>query len=120
MAKILLIDDEVAVLQSMSVVMRSEGHEIITVSDSSKALDMVKAGDYDLIITDIRMAPVDGMQILKLAHDTQPTKPVIVVSAYGSEATVQQCLDLGCSAYIRKPFKVQAVQDAVEKALAKP
>ena len=118
MAKILLIDDEVAVLHSMSVVMHSDRHEIVTISDSAKALDIVKAGDYDLIVTDIRMSPVDGMQILKLAHDTHPSKPVIVVSAYGSDATVQQCLALGCKAYIRKPFKVQTVQDAVEKALA--
>ena len=117
MAKILLIDDEVAVLHTIGILLRSEGHSVVTISESVKAVDLVKAGDYDLIVTDIRMSPVDGMEILKLAHDTQPSKPAIVVSAYAADATVQQCTGLGCVAYIKKPFKVQEVQDAVKKAL---
>lgn len=119
MAKILLIDDEVTVLRSIGTVLRSEGHEIVAISDSAKAVDVVKAGDYDVIITDIRMSPVDGMEILKLACEQQPRKPTIVISAYNSEDTIKKSFDLGCVAYVTKPFKVQEVQDAVAKALGK-
>ena len=119
MARIVLIDDEAAVLQSIGIVLRSEGHTVVPINDSSKAEDVIKGGNYDLVITDIRMSPVDGMQILKLVHDSQPSKPIIVISAFGSDATVDQCAQLGCAAYIKKPFRIQEVLNAVDTALGK-
>jgi DNA-binding NtrC family response regulator len=115
MAKILIVDDEVSVLQSMRVLLMSEGHEVITMRDSGKAFEMIKNEKYDLLITDIRMSPVDGMQLIKLAHSKSPPMPTIVVSAYGSENTEHQSFDLGCMAYIQKPFKIQQILDAVRK-----
>jgi DNA-binding NtrC family response regulator len=119
MAKILLIDDEVSILQSIGIVLQSDGHEIMALRDSGEAAEAVKSGDYDLIITDIRMTPVDGMQILRLAHEQHPPKPTIVISAYNAKETIQKSFSLGCVAYLTKPFKIQEVQDAVEKALGK-
>ncbi|MDD4869760.1 MAG: response regulator [Kiritimatiellae bacterium] len=115
MSKILVVDDEASVLQSMEILLKSEGHEVVTMRDSEKAAEMIKNERYDLLITDIRMSPVDGMQLIKLAHSKTPPIPTIVVSAYGSENTEHQSFDLGCTAYIQKPFKIQHVLDAVRK-----
>lgn len=117
MARILLIDDEETVLQSVGLLLRSEDHEVVALHDSEQAAELVKNEEYDLIITDIRMAPVDGMEILKIAHDTHPSTPVIVISAFTSDQTVQQSYDLGSMIYIKKPFKVQQVLNAVSNAL---
>ena len=118
--KILLIDDEATVLRSIGVVLQTEGHDIVAISDGQKAIEAIKAGGFDLIITDIRMSPVDGMQILTLAHQQQPSTPTIVISAHSSEKTIQESFDLGCVAYVTKPFKIRQVREAVEKALSKP
>ena len=119
MARILLIDDEASILQSISMLLASDEHKVTAIRSSEKAVDIIKNGDYDILITDIRMAPVDGMEILKLAHDYHPEKPTIVVSAYSSDDTIQDCMDHGCVAYIKKPFKIHEVQDAVDVALKK-
>ena len=95
MSKLLLIDDEVTILRSISVVLQAEGHDVVAISDSGKAVEAIKAGGYDLIITDIRMSPVDGMQILMLAHQQKPPVPTIVISAYSSEKTIQESFEIG-------------------------
>jgi DNA-binding NtrC family response regulator len=119
MAKILVVDDESSVLQSMGVLLGSEGHEVVPVRDSGKAAELLRTEDYDLLMTDIRMSPVDGMELIKIAHEKNPAMPSIVISAYGSESTEKMALGLGCAAYLQKPFKIQEVLAAVRQALQK-
>lgn len=118
MAKVLIADDDVPVLNSISVLLRSLDHEVTAISDSAEAVRVLQEDRFDLLITDIRMTPVDGMQLLQLAQDTHPDMPTIVVSAYSSDAAQEQGYQLGCKAYIKKPFNINEVIDAVEKALA--
>ena len=69
MAKILLVDDEDSVLKTIGMLFRSEGHEVTPIREGAKAAELVKSPEkFDLLITDIRMAPVDGMQLIKLAR----------------------------------------------------
>ena len=117
MAKILLVDDEESVLKSVGVLLKTEGHDVTPVHESDKAVDLIRTESYDLMITDIRMAPVDGMELMRIAHDERPNMPLIVISAYAAEKTATQSYDLGCTAYIKKPFKIQEVLDAVHTAL---
>ena len=112
------IDDEQSILQSMGILIRTGGHEVSTARDGTEAEQLIKEEPFDLLITDIRMTPMDGMELLKRANKLRPEMPVIVISAYGSEKTEQQSYESGCVAYIKKPFKVQEVLDAVSKALA--
>ena len=115
--RILIVDDEETVLQSLDILLTSEGHDIIKAINSEKAVDLIKDGGFDLLITDIRMTPVDGMDLMKLARKVQPDMPSIVISAFSSDKTIQQSYDLGCIAYLRKPFRIQEVLVAVNKAL---
>lgn len=115
---ILIVDDEQAILQSLKTLLESEGHEVMAVYNGEDAADLLRAQPFDLMITDIRMAPVDGMELLRLAHEIRPDMPSMVVSAYCSEETEKQARDRGSVAYIRKPFKVGEVLDAVQKVLS--
>jgi len=117
MAKILLVDDEGSVLQSIGMLLKSDGHEVIPICDSQQAAEIIVKEQYDLLITDLRMPNIDGMQLITLAHQKKPPIPSIIISAYGSEQTAQRSKTLGCIAYIQKPFRIQAVIDAVHEAL---
>ena len=117
MADILLVDDEESVLRSLKVLLSSEGHEVTAISDSGVVAETLNENSFDLLITDIRMSPLSGMDILKISHELRPDMPALVISAYGSEKTIEQAYSLGCVAYIRKPFSIEEVVTAVESAL---
>ena len=119
MGKILLVDDEEIVLKSISALLSSEGHETTAMQSVPEALEALKASAFDLIITDIRMAPVDGMELIRIVHGSRPSFPIIVISAYTSDKIKKEGYALGCSAYLSKPFRVQDVLDAVDAALKK-
>lgn len=119
MARILLVDDELPVLQTVKMLFVGEGHDVVPVRDSRKAVELIRSTEhFDLLLTDIRMEPVDGMQIIKLAHELRPKMAILVISAYCSEKTVKQAMELGCVAYIKKPFKLEEVINAVRNALS--
>ncbi|OGV65052.1 MAG: hypothetical protein A2498_13950 [Lentisphaerae bacterium RIFOXYC12_FULL_60_16] len=118
MARILLVDDEETVLRSMGILLKGEGHTIVAIQKSDEAARLVQSESFDLLITDLRMAPVDGMQLMRLAHESHPAMPMIVISAYAADAIAEQSFATGCVAYIKKPFRIQQVIDAVRKALA--
>ena len=102
----------------MGMLFRSEGHEVVPIREGQKAIDMIKSEEqFDLLLADIRMEPVDGMQVIKMAHELRPAMPIVVISAYCSEKTVRQAISLGCCAYVKKPFKTEEVLEAARKAL---
>lgn len=121
MARILLVDDEESVLRTVGMLFRSEGHEVIPVRESEKAAEMLKSSPeaFDVLLTDIRMAPIDGMEIIRLARKVRPDMSIVVISAYCSEKTVKQAMALGCTTYVKKPFKTEEVLNAVRYALEK-
>ena len=101
----------------MALVLESEGHSTVCVLNGEEAMTQVAAHEFDLVLTDIRMAPVDGVELLTELKKSKPAMPVIVVSAYGSDATAAQCAELGAFEYIKKPFDVEKVLNAVRRAL---
>ena len=119
MARILIVDDEVIVLNSMGILLKSEGHEVTALSKGDEACNLLQKRSFDLLITDIRMSPVDGMELIRFAHKQCPGMPVIVVSAYASDSTASESMAAGSVAYIKKPFKISEVLEAVTKALKK-
>jgi DNA-binding NtrC family response regulator len=116
--RILIVDDEPQILASLAMVLRSSGHDVVTVEDGASAIGRIEADSFDLLITDIRMSPVDGMQVLAAARRSRPGMSTIVISAYGSAGTVQQATDLGCTAYLKKPFGMAQLLQTVDQALA--
>lgn len=119
MARILLIDDDESVARTLSMVIEQEGHNVTWITDSGSVLEYLSKEKYDLILTDIRMAPLSGMELMKIVRDKYPEIKIIVISAYGAESTIKECLSMGCVDYLRKPVTITRIIEAVNKALYK-
>lgn len=115
MKKILIIDDEESVLRSLKLVFGAEGHDVTVLKDSGKAEEMLRAQEYDLLIVDIQMKPLDGMQVLEMARSIRPSMPRMVCSALSYEKIADRLKAIGYDGFIHKPFKIdKAIQDVNE------
>lgn len=119
MARILLVDDEPSILSMLTALLNTAGHtDTISALGGKAALDLLKKHEFDIMITDVRMSPIDGMELLKAALEKCPSMAVVMLTAYGQVDTAIQALQLGAFDYIRKPFKSQDLLTTVERALA--
>jgi DNA-binding NtrC family response regulator len=117
MARILLVDDEPSILSVLSTLLKAEGHEVVPALGGDKAEVILKDQEFDLMISDIRMSPVDGMQLLTMAHREYPRMAVIMITAYGSVETAVEAMKQGAFDYVTKPFKVDELLITVQRAL---
>ncbi len=117
MAKILLVDDEPSILSVLSVLLKAEGYEVMPIDAGEKAAELLKSTQFDLMISDICMRPLDGMALLKLAREEQPSMSVLMITGYGSVETAVEALKMGAFDYITKPFKVDELLITVQRAL---
>jgi DNA-binding NtrC family response regulator len=117
MARILLVDDEPSILSVLTTLLKAERYDITAVLGGEKAKDLILSEEFDLMLSDIRMSPINGMELLKLAHDQCPNMSVIMLTAYGSVETAIESLKLGAFDYITKPFKVDELLITIQRAL---
>ncbi|MGB4703550.1 MAG: sigma-54 dependent transcriptional regulator [Candidatus Saccharicenans sp.] len=117
METILIIDDEKGLLEVMSVVFRKEGYEVKTATSGAEGLDIINHKSIDLVITDIRMPHMSGMEVLRYVKENYPEIPVIVITAYGSISQAVEALKAGALDYIVKPFDVEELKILVSRAL---
>ncbi|MFH1476865.1 MAG: sigma 54-interacting transcriptional regulator [Verrucomicrobiota bacterium] len=120
MAKILLVDDEVHLLKAMDMFLRSRKHEVIPVADGREAERLIRSTPYDLIISDIRMVPVDGLHLLSIARESCPETPVILVTAYATLDVALDAIKAGAFDFVTKPFKTDDFMATVRRALDYP
>ncbi len=118
MPRILLVDDEPSILSVLCTVLKAENYEVVPASDGQRAIELIKSEDFDLVISDIRMTPVNGIDILKAVHQERPETSAIMLTAYGSVETAIEALKLGAFDYVTKPFKVDELLITVQRALA--
>ena len=105
MKKIAIIDDEQDILNILdSFLKRSDKFEIFTFSNPLNALHSVKAGGYDLILLDIMMPQMDGIEFLKEVKESSPTTKVVMMTAYSTQDRVIECKKIGAEDYVTKPF----------------
>jgi DNA-binding NtrC family response regulator len=117
MARILVVDDEVTVLDSVTRVLQEEGHEIVPVLGGEEAKGILIAQSFELMISDIRMKPVDGMELLRLAREKCPDLSVIMLTGFGQVETAVEAMELGAFDYVAKPFTIDKLLTTVQKAL---
>jgi two-component system, chemotaxis family, chemotaxis protein CheY len=115
MSKILIADDSQFMRSVVKDVLEEGGHEVLEAENGSQALEMVESQQPDLLLLDIIMPEVDGIDVLKKVGKTQK---VIVISAVGQDKMVEEAKDLGAIDYIVKPFDNTKVVEVVNKALA--
>jgi len=115
--RILVIDDDESILAIISRFLSSEGHEVICAPGGVEAVDRFKSEKFDLVITDMYMPGMDGLDLIKKLKTINVNIPIIVLTAAGSISNVVQSLKLGAQNYMTKPFKVAEVSQVVQKAL---
>ncbi|NMC65519.1 MAG: sigma-54-dependent Fis family transcriptional regulator, partial [Acidobacteria bacterium] len=117
MDSLLIIDDEKSLLDVLSLMFKKEGYEVKTAASGAEGLDILTNNTVDLVITDIRMPHLSGMEILKYVKENQPETPVIVITAYGSIQQAVEALKAGALDYIVKPFDIEELKILVARGL---
>ncbi|MBQ3341726.1 MAG: sigma-54-dependent Fis family transcriptional regulator, partial [Kiritimatiellae bacterium] len=116
MSKILIVDDEPRILLLMQSLLKANGYTVVTANDGENALGIVRGGGIDIMVTDLRMQPMDGMTLFKEVQKIAPTMPVILLTAYASVETAIEAMKLGIFDYITKPFKVDDMVACLKRA----
>lgn len=116
---ILVVDDEIGIRQSLQKILEKEGYSVETASNGEEAFRIIRRGDIDLLITDIRMAGMDGVELLKVCKSVSPFTEVIMITGYASVDTAVDSMKQGAYDYITKPFKKIDILRAVNKAIEK-
>jgi len=117
MAKILLVDDEPSILNVLATLLRKQGHETVASTGGEEARGLVRDQVFDLMLTDIKMEPVNGLQLLEEMRAAHPETAVILLTGFGSIKTAVAAMKGGAFDYITKPFKVDELLLTVERAL---
>ncbi|MBC8422605.1 sigma-54-dependent Fis family transcriptional regulator [bacterium] len=117
MARILVVDDEQRNTQLLRFHLEGEGHEVVEMADGASALAAIDGQAFDLVLTDLRMEPVDGMQVIDGVKGHDPDTPVIMLTAYADYETAVEAMARGAATYIKKPWKTEEVKLAVARAL---
>ena len=119
MSRILVVDDEESMRQLLEIALGKDGHRI-TLADSGKAATkLIDENSFDLVISDIKMPDMSGVEVLRHVKETEPGTPVIMVTAYASAETAVEALRLGAYDYLTKPFKVDELKANIRNALEK-
>jgi two-component system response regulator PilR (NtrC family) len=117
MANILVVDDENSMREFLEIMLNKEGYQVATAAGGGEAIDLLKKRDFDLVITDIRMKEIDGLEVLKKCKELHPNTIVIMISAYASTSTAVEAMKWGAYDYLPKPFKVREIKAVIRDAL---
>jgi len=115
--KILVVDDEPAIRDLISEVLKIADYDFATIGDGVEALNMIRREKFDLIILDVNLPKLDGFAVLEKVRENAPTQPIIMISARTEKDDVTHGLRLGADDYIRKPFSVEELLLRVENRL---
>jgi len=116
---ILVVDDEVLIRQQLDRLYQHAGYNVVVCSSVEQALKCLEAEDIDLVVTDIRLPGLSGIELTKRMHENYPDVPVIVITGYGDIGTAVEVLKLGASDYIVKPFSGATIQESTRVVLEK-
>ncbi len=117
--KLLIVDDEKVALKNLEHVMKKEGYEVTATQSGANALAYLEKQPFDLVLTDLRMEKVDGMQILKKCRDSFPDTEVVLITGYATLESAVDAMKHGAFYYIAKPFRLDEVRKVVSEALEK-
>src|SRR5690242_9145793 len=115
--RILVVDDDVALAETLSEGLSELGYETITIPSSAEAARRLTTEDVDALVTDLRMPGVDGLGLLELSRRAAPERPVIVMTAYSAVDSAIESIRQGAYHYLTKPFKVGELALFLERAL---
>ncbi len=115
--KILVIDDDESLRRVLEYNLAQEGYAVLTAASGEQGLDLLKKEGADLVVTDVRMAGMDGLQVLQQAHKLDPNVQVIILTAFGTIEMAVEAMKAGAFHYISKPFNRDELKLTLRKAL---
>ena len=118
--KVLVVEDKPEMIQILTdYVLGPQGYVTLTALNGEEGLRMALSEEPDLVLLDLRLPKMSGLQVLQTLREQQFSAPVIVITAYGSEEVVVRALRLGANDYVAKPFELDEMINVVERVLSK-
>ena len=115
--RVLIVDDHLEMAETVSEGLNEFGFQGFVASSASEAIAAVKAGEFDALVTDLRIPGTDGLELLALSRDASPERPVIVMTAFSGIDTAVESIRRGAYHYMMKPFKVAELALFLNRAL---
>ena len=124
MARVEVIDDDQAIRTTIKLLLEREGHEVVLAEDGRKGIEQFRTGEFDLLIVDIFMPGMDGLETIRSIHRMQPDIPIIVISGYGFRTALESVPDFlnmamkfGAVSSLQNPFRPSQLLSAVAACL---
>ena len=116
--RILVIDDELDMLMLLRMIIEDNtDYEVETTNNPSEAVKMVMKNNYDLVISDLKMPGMDGLELFDEVKGMKPDLPLIIITAYGSLETADEAMRLGVADFITKPFRKDSILFTINRVL---
>jgi DNA-binding NtrC family response regulator len=116
--RILVVDDEPNMLRLLkTILMDKTGYEVTTTNNPLEVSKMLQEDHYDLVITDLKMPLVDGIDLIGIVKGIDVTLPIIVITAYGTIETAEEAIQKGAYDFITKPFRKETILITMKRAL---
>jgi signal transduction histidine kinase/CheY-like chemotaxis protein len=116
-AKILVVDDEANVLLTVAAILEQEGYDVDSAGGGAKAIEAIRSRHYDLVLTDLKMPGIDGLQVLEEVRKTSPSTVTVMMTGYGSVDSALEAVQRGAYEYLLKPTEVVDLKAAVRRSL---
>jgi len=115
--RVLVVDDEASIRDLLAKTLALAEYDVDASPDARSAIGRLRAGSYDLLITDLKMPGMDGLSLIRDAKQLAPTLPVVIITAYSTEASAIEAINLGVNGYLTKPFRITRILSVAAKAL---
>jgi DNA-binding NtrC family response regulator len=116
-ARILVVDDEANIRRTVAYALEAEGHQVDTAVNGEEALDKIMTATYGLVLLDMQLPGIDGLETLRRVTAQQPEMRAIIITAHGTIQNAVEAMKLGAIDYIQKPFTPQELREAVGRVL---
>jgi DNA-binding NtrC family response regulator len=116
--QLLVVDDEPNMLRLLkTILMDKTGYEVATTNNPLEVSKMLQEKPYDLVVTDLKMPLVDGMDLIEIIKKIDPLIPIIIITAYGTLETAEEAVQKGAYDFITKPFRKETILITIKRAL---
>ena len=117
MGRILVVDDHDSLRKGLVRALSNAGHDVDEAGNGTLAIERLQEGQYDVVLTDLRMGGADGMDVLRTTRSIQPNAAVILMTAFGSIHTAVEAMKIGAFDFVQKPFEIEEMEMKIDKAI---
>jgi len=115
--RILVVDDEESIREFLEIMLKKEGYEVTSAEDGAKAKDLLAKKSFDMVISDLQMPNMNGIELLKHVKDSSPEMLFMMITAFGTTENAVEAMKMGAYDYLTKPFKIDEVRINIANAL---